>query len=127
MSERLKRFILGETFRYLIFGILTVIVNIISYHMLALKMDTLPANTMAFFVAVLFAYWTNSQFVFRTPCTKKNFVQFMTMRIGTLLIDNGGMLTLLFWGWNDFLAKCTVNFIIIVINYLFSKLLIFKK
>lgn len=116
-----------ETLRYLIFGILTVAVNIAAYHLLASEMGTLAANTLAFFIAVFFAYWTNTRFVFRVPFTKKNFIQFMMMRIGTLLLDDGGMLLLINSGWNSLLAKCVVNGVIIVVNYLFSKLLIFRK
>lgn len=116
-----------ETFRYLIFGILTVTVNIASYRILSLWLDTLPANTLAFFIAVLFAYYTNTRFVFQVPFTKKNFLQFMTMRIGTIFLDDGGMLLLLAWGWNDLFAKCVVNAVIIALNYLFSKLFIFRN
>ena len=117
----------NETFRYLIFGVLTVTVNIASYRLMSLWMDTLPANTIAFFIAVFFAYYTNTRFVFQAPFTKKNFLQFTAMRIGTIFLDDGGMLLLLAWHWNDLLAKCVVNGIIIVLNYLFSKLLIFRK
>ncbi len=116
-----------ETFRYLVFGVLTVAVNITAYHLLVWELSALAANTLAFFIAVLFAYWTNSQFVFCVPCTKENFLQFMGMRIGTLFIDDGGMLLLLRFGWNSLLAKCFVNGIIIVLNYVFSKLFIFRK
>lgn len=116
-----------ETFRYLIFGVMTVTVNITSYRILSLCLDILPANTMAFFIAVFFAYYTNTRFVFQVPFTKKNFLQFIAMRIGTIFIDDGGLLLLLAWGWNDLLAKCVVNAVIIVLNYLFSKLLIFRK
>ena len=49
------------------------------------------------------------------------------MRIGTLVIDNGGMVLMVTWGINDMVAKCVVNVIIIGINYIFSKLFIFKK
>ncbi len=116
-----------ETFRYLLFGGLTVAVNIAAYQLLNLVWDSMAANTAAFFIAVLFAYWTNSTFVFRTPHTWKNFSQFIGMRIGTLLIDNGGMYLLLARGVNDLVAKCIVNAIIIVINYLISKLIIFRR
>ena len=116
-----------ETFRYLIFGILTVTVNIASYRISSMWLDTLPANTLAFFIAVLFAYYTNTRFVFQVPFTKKNFLQFMTMRIGTIFLDDGGMLLLLAWGWNDLFAKCVVNAVIIALNYLFSKLFIFRN
>ena len=116
-----------ETLRYLIFGILTVIVNIGTYRFLTIVFTPLVANTIAFFIAVLFAYWTNSTFVFQTGCSWRSFSQFILMRIGTLLIDNGGMWLMLSAAWNDLFAKCVVNVVIIVINYLVSKLLIFRK
>lgn len=132
MMKKAVSLLKGETFRYLVFGVLTVVVNVVSYRILTLVFGTLLfgtllANTLAFFIAVLLAYWTNSRFVFRVPCTKKNFFQFMAMRIGTLFLDDGGMILLLKWGWHDILAKCAVNVFIIVLNYIFSKLLIFKK
>lgn len=123
----LQGFLSGETFRYLVFGLLTVTVNILSYRTMTLFLNPLPANTIAFFISVFFAYYTNTRFVFRVPFTKKNFIQFMAMRLGTIFLDDGGMLLLLAWNWNDLLAKCFVNGAIIVLNYLFSKLLIFRK
>lgn len=127
MRELLRKFLTGETLRYLVFGVLTVLVNIAAYRLLAVFSEKLAANTAAFFLAVMFAYWTNSRFVFGVPCTGKRFVQFMGMRIGTLVIDNGGMWLLLGHGWNDLLAKCVVNAVIIAVNYLCSKLLIFTE
>ena len=127
MLKKAFNLIHTETFRYLVFGVLTVTVNIASYRILSLWLDTLPANTLAFFIAVFFAYYTNTRFVFQVPFTKKNFLQFMTMRIGTIFLDDGGMLLLLAWGWNDLFAKCVVNAVIIALNYLFSKLFIFRN
>ena len=127
MLKKAVNLIHTETFRYLVFGVLTVTVNIASYRILSLWLDTLPANTLAFFIAVFFAYYTNTRFVFRVPFTKKNFLQFMTMRIGTIFLDDGGILLLLAWGWNDLFAKCVVNAVIIALNYLFSKLFIFRN
>lgn len=126
MIKKYLHLLRSETFRYLVFGILTVVVNIVAYRILSLWMAPLPANTLAFFIAVFFAYYTNTYFVFQVSFTKKNFFQFMAMRIGTIFLDDGGMFLLLFWGWNDFLAKCIVNGAIIVLNYLFSKLVIFR-
>lgn len=116
-----------ETLFYLIFGVLTVVVNILSYELLSIVFGMLAANTLAFFIAVLFSYWTNSTFVFRVQHTTKNFLQFMGMRIGTLLIDNGGMYILIHLAVNVFFAKCIVNVVIIVINYVASKWIIFRK
>lgn len=116
-----------ETLTYLVFGVLTVVVNILSYELLSIVFGMLAANTLAFFIAVFFAYWTNSTFVFRVQHTWKNFLQFMGMRIGTLLIDNGGMYLMIHLAVNDFFAKCIVNVVIIVINYVASKWIIFRK
>ena len=128
MIEKAKSLLRGETFRYLVFGVLTVVVNTVSYKLLKLVIPgDIVANTLAFFIAVLFAYWTNSQFVFQTGSSWKSFVEFMAMRICTLPIDDGGMWLLLKLGVNDLLAKTMVNVIIIVLNYLASKLFIFKK
>ncbi|MEI3347529.1 MAG: GtrA family protein [Dysosmobacter sp.] len=127
MHKHFNRSFIEETFRYLVCGISTVLVNVITYKLLSMIWATLPANTLAFFVAVFYAFWTNSIFVFRVPCTWKSFCEFMGMRIGTLVIDNGGMVLMVTWGINDMVAKCVVNVIIIGINYIFSKLFIFKK
>ena len=127
MIEKVKKLLTGETLRYLIFGVLTVIVNTVSFKLLNLLMGDIAANTVAFFIAVLFAYWTNSQFVFRTGMAWKSFGEFMAMRICTLPIDDGGMWMLLRLGVNDLVAKVFVNAVIIVLNYLASKLFIFKK
>ncbi len=127
MVEKLRLFLKSETFRYLVFGVLTVVVNTAAFLLLNLVMGELAANTLAFFLAVLFAYWTNSQFVFQTGMAWKSFLEFMAMRLCTLPLDDGGMWLLLTLGVNDLLAKCAVNVVIIVINYLVSKLIIFKK
>ena len=117
-----------ELIRYGFWGVMTVIVNTAVYMGFSFfGMDDLWANTVAFFVAVQFAYITNTHFVFRQPFTRKNFLQFWGMRIGTILIDNGGMWLLLSLDWNNLLAKCVVNAVVIILNYVFSKFIIFKK
>ena len=116
-----------ETLRYFICGVSTVAVNIVVYRLLSYVWGTLAANTSAFLVSVFYAYFTNSVFVFRVHLTWKSFREFFGMRIGTILIDNGGMLLLIWVGMHDMIAKCIVNIIIIGINYVFSKLFIFKR
>ena len=118
-----KEFIL-----YGIFGVLTVIVNIISFKLLSiLNIPLLYANTIAFFIAVVFAYYTNTKFVFNDNFTKKNFVSFMSMRISTLFIDNIGLYYLVSISVDELIAKSIINIIIILINYICSKFIIYKK
>ncbi len=115
----------SETIRYLIFGVLTVVVNTAIYMTFSMVINDLAANTLAFVLSVLFAYWTNSIFVFKNKMSWNTFGKFFGMRIGTILIDDGGLWLLLFWGCNNFIAKCIVNVIIIVLNYIFSKFFVF--
>ena len=127
MRKFLNQEFLIEILRYLVCGVSVVAVNIILYMLLRYVWSTLAANTVAFLLSVLYAYFTNSLFVFRTRCTWQNFCEFFGMRIGTIIIDNGGMLLLVWLGAHEMLAKCMVNVIIIGLNYIFSKMLIFRK
>ena len=117
-----------ELILYGIFGILTVIVNIISFKLLLiLNIPLLYANTIAFFIAVVFAYYTNTKFVFNDTFTKKNFISFMSMRISTLFIDNIGLYYLVSISVDELISKSIINIIIILINYICSKFIIYKK
>lgn len=127
MRKFLNREFLIETLRYLVCGVSTVVVNIVVYKLLSYRCGTLVSNTAAFILSVLYAYFTNTLFVFRVRLTWKNFREFFGMRIGTIFIDNGMLLLLIWFGMHDMLAKCIVNVVIIGLNYIFSKLFIFKK
>ena len=117
-----------ELILYGVFGILTVIVNIISFKLLLiLNIPLLYANTIAFFIAVVFAYYKNTKFVFNDTFTKKNFISFMSMRISTLFIDNIGLYYLVSISVDELIAKSIINIIIILINYICSKFIIYKK
>ena len=117
-----------ELILYGVFGVLTVIVNIISFKLLSiLNIPLLYSNTIAFFIAVVFAYYTNTKFVFNDKFTKKNFISFMSMRISTLFIDNIGLYYLVSISVDELIAKSIINIIIILINYICSKFIIYKK
>ncbi|GHV54891.1 hypothetical protein FACS1894216_15830 [Synergistales bacterium] len=88
---------------------------------------TFWANTAAFFIAVTYAYFTNTLAVFRKRLTWRNFGEFYQMRIATLLLDDGGLMWLIHMGLGEMKAKIIVNVVIIIINYLCSKFYIFKK
>ena len=117
-----------ELILYGVFGILTVIVNVISFKLLLiLNIPLLYANTIAFFIAVVFAYYTNTKFVFNDTFTKKNFISFMSMRISTLFIDNIGLYYLVSISVDELISKSIINIIIILINYICSKFIIYKN
>ena len=121
-----------EIVLYLIFGVLTTVVNIMVYFIFAsiFKINYLVANIIAWFVSVLFAYLTNRRYVFESKKSNiiHEIISFFCSRIATGLID-----ILLMWILvdnkilDDFIAKVVANILVIVLNYLFSKLIVFKE
>jgi putative flippase GtrA len=116
-----------ETIAYLFFGGLTVFFNVVVYYaLLSLIRHDMAANSIAYVLSVLFAYWTNSTFVFRQGIGWETFAKFFGMRIGSILIDDGGLWLLLRLGCPRLAAKLAAAIVVIVLNYIFSKFFIFK-
>lgn len=120
-----------EIIMYLVFGVLTTLVNIIVYFISAeiLNINYLVSNGVAWFLSVLFAYITNRKYVFDSTNSNifKEMVSFFGSRLATGLLDMG-----LMWIFvetslmNDVIAKVVVNVIVIILNYILSKLVVFK-
>ena len=135
--EKLKkiwRFLTApEMLLYILFGILTTAVNILSFGLLrdVLQWQLLTANTLAWVLS--FAFLTNKVFVFRSKSfaaklVLRELVSFVGARLFSLAVDTAGMWLLVdVLTWNDWLAKVLMNVIVIVLNYVFSKLFIFKR
>ena len=120
---------------YLFFGGLTTLVNYaVSLPLVYwLNMPGWLSNVIAWIVAVAFAYLTNKPFVFKSHDWSAKVVwpeltKFVSGRLGSL-----GVETLIIWiccdilDWNFLLMKVITAIIVIVLNYIFSKLLVFKK
>ena len=134
LEKIVKKVITRELIDYGIVGIIAVAVNIGSFWLL-IKLPIfavsngglLFANTIAFFLTVSFAYFTNTLIVFKNRLTLRNCVEFFTMRIATIFIDDGGLYLLLNLGTDEILAKVLINIILVLTNYLLSKFIIYKK
>ena len=116
-----------EVIMYLVFGVLTTVVNIVVYYVAAdcLKINYLIANIAAWFLSVLFAYVTNRKYVFES---KSDHISFFSARLATGALDMGFMyVTVNFQILPDFIAKIVANIFVIIANYVLSKLFIFKK
>lgn len=124
-----------EIFMYLVFGILTTVVSLITYFIcttLFLDADHAVqlqvANVISWIVSVMFAYVTNRKYVFKSHnSVVKEMAKFYLSRGGTLVIDMllmYGLVTVS--GIDDGLAKIVVQVIVIAVNYVFGKLLVFK-
>lgn len=95
--------------------------------------EYLDANFIAWVAGVVFAFVTNKLWVFESKSWKpavagKEFTGFVGARIFSFIVETIMMFVMVsLLTWNDFVAKIIVGVVVIVINYIFSKLLIFKK
>ena len=137
MNEKLKA--LYEKYKdlipYVIFGVLTTIVNYVSYWLFAhpFACGTVFSTAVAWVLSVLFAYVTNRRWVFHSEAKGakaigKEFAAFLGARLGTGLLDMLIMyLCVDLLGWNDMVMKLASNVIVVILNYILSKFFIFKK
>ena len=130
-----------ELVSYLFAGVATTLVNYVVYYIVTRPFGflfpeavlTMAGTGIAWVVAVIFGYVVNKVFVFHTHCKTtaellRAFFGFITMR----LVSFGMELVLMFLtvevlGLNDLAMKLIINVVVIILNYLFSKLFIFKK
>lgn len=162
IGKLIDKFFTREIVTYIIFGVLTTAVNLITFYitkqifisigwdgvfnamlgsagwekalaLLGSGTDYLDATVIAWTVAVIFAFVTNKLIVFESKSWKpavagKEFVGFIGARLFSLLVEllfMFIMITLLHW--NEFVAKVIVQIIVVILNYVFSKLIIFKN
>ena len=123
-----------EVILYLIFGVATTLVNFAVFYLLdALKVHYMLSTALAWFFSVLFAYVTNRRFVFSSgargfgPVMREALLFFAGRGISGLL-DLGLMaLGVEVFRWDERIWKIPVNILVIVLNYVISKLLVFRK
>ena len=121
-----------EIIMYLFFGICTTLVNIITFTIFRkIKLDIYTSNVLAWVLSVLFAFITNKLFVFESNNKNtiiKECLSFFIVRLFTLVIDMG-LIHLLIKeiGLDELLSKIISNIVVIIVNYILSKLVVFKK
>lgn len=124
-----------ELVSYLFVGVATTVVNYVVYYIATrlLSMGVMPGTWTAWVVAVAFGYVANKAFVFHTHCDSalsllREAGSFFAMRLVSLGMETVLMyLTVTVLGLNDLVMKLIVNVVVIILNYVFSKLFIFKK
>ena len=120
---------------YLIFGVLTTVVNYLVYLPCynLLGISSAVSNVIAWAAAVLFAFVTNKPFVFRSHDWSRavvipEFVKFVGTRLGSGGIETGILLLSVdILGWNGNVWKLLTSVIVVVLNYIGSKWLVFRK
>lgn len=128
-----------EIINYLFFGFLTVLVTVVTYLFFANVLFTEKndltiqiANVLSWICAVIFAYFTNRIFVFESKTTGKKkykeFINFVLARVLSLCVDMIMMYVLYsIIHLNDTISKLIVQIVVVIINYILSKLIIFKN
>lgn len=125
-----------EVINYLIFGALCTVVNFATYYLFAkiFLVEEVTSSGLSWFFAVLFAYITNKLFVFESKTeTKKDFfkeiISFFLARILSGILCDVGTFALMVkvLNINDIISKIVTQVMVIIVNYIFSKLFIFKK
>ena len=120
---------------YLIFGVLTTVINIVAYGLLKniLNIDYMVSNVIAWILAVTVAYITNRSYVFSSNNNSKHDIikeigRFISVRIFSLVIDVAIMyIGVSLLHINDMFIKVVANVVVIVINYIMSKKIVFKS
>ena len=137
VKELLKNDKIREIIAYLIIGFLTTVLNLVVYYVCTTWfldpekiINVEIANVIAWTVAVIFAYVTNRVIVFRSKDEKvlKEGIKFFLGRIFTLLLELALMaLMVSVIRMNDKIAKIICQVVIIVGNYVISKIFVFKN
>ena len=149
--KRIKELIIKykEILLYLIFGVLTTAVSILSFWLFSLFIPErlyLITNVISWVIAVIFAFVTNKLFVFESKKWGKDELsseipKFLGARVFSLVIEELGLILFIdvlgfkeiskiilgFKITGELIAKVIMAVIVIVLNYFFSKFMIFKK
>lgn len=134
MKSLINKIFNKETISYIIFGVLTTLVDYAAFYVFYYKAgwSDVISNTVAWILAVAFAYITNKLYVFeaQTDNIKSLVVEILSFagaRVATLLLTNVFLLFAGFIGIEAMAAKIVISIAVVIINYFLSKLFIFKK
>ena len=137
-----------EIIVYLIFGVLTTAVNLATFYLMETVTDIsyLINNGIAWVVGVIFAFVTNKIFVFQSKSWKpsvagKEAAEFLGARLFSFGVEEVGLWLLVdiiglasfskvIFGFaisGELIAKVILAIVVVILNYIFSKLVIFKK
>lgn len=133
MKELFKKYY--EQIAYLFFGGCTTLVYLIAYYVItrAIGLDAMTATVLSWIISVTFAYVTNKLWVFESRTVTKHellkeITSFYSCRLFTLGVDM--LITFVFVSklkYPDMIIKIIANIIVILLNYILSKLIIFRN
>lgn len=124
-----------ELLLYLFFGGLSFIVSIATYALfnVGMNINELIANVLSWIITVMFAFLTNRVWVFQSTTNGvaefvKQMLVFYSGRVITLVVEEVILLVFITWlGFNSMLIKVIAQVIVILLDYVISKLVVFRK
>lgn len=138
LKKLIKKVCTREVILYIVFGIFTTCINIISFMLLSsmFGLEENLASNIGIIIAVLFAYFTNRKLVFNSTSStlKENIIEFWKFMLGrafTMIVESTG-----FWllftvfsitYFDGVLSKLIITMIVIILNFFISKFFAFKK
>lgn len=130
----LSRFCNYEVISYLVCGVLTTVVDYAAYFVgKGMGLNTAAATTLAWILAVIFAYFSNKIFVFLSTDWSfsgliRELIPFFSCRILSYLMNVVIMVVSVdFLHWNEPLMKIASNILVMIVNYIGSKLFVFRS
>jgi len=124
-----------EGIDYLFWGGIAFVLSMVLFELFAnvMHMYEQIANTLDWIICVIFTYFTNRYFVFQSKAkgaaaVGKEFLGFVTARVTTLIMENVILFVMIDgMAINNRIAKLVGQAVVIISNYIFSKVWIFKK
>ena len=134
MKKWIIAFFDNDVIRYLFFGGCTTLVNLVAFRLFRLiGIGLNTANLFSIILAILFAYVVNSRFVFKDDVHTlrdhiRPFGKFIAARAFSMVVELGGVWLLVErLGMREMAGKLVTQFIVIVLNYIFSKFFVFTS
>lgn len=131
----IKKFMTKEVILYVVFGVLTTLVNVGTFYVLTnfLHYNENIANIIAILLAVIFAYITNRKLVFNSKASSFSEIffeicKFFSARFFTMVVEFFGFM-LLFNVLHipNLISKISITVLVIVLNFFLSKFFAFKN
>ena len=124
----------NEIINYVIFGVLTTLVSLVTYYLCSkvFHIYYLVSSVISFIISVLFAYVTNKIYVFKSDAkgskVLKELFSFVSSRILSFIIENVILVILVsVIKLDDMISKIIVQIIVIILNYILSKLVFLRS
>ena len=125
----------GESMRYIVIGGFTTLIDYASFYLMdeVLNIGLTVSNIASTALAILFAYVTNKLYVFQCRTSSFSaflieFFKFIGSRLFTMAVEIGTVqLFVVVFGQNSLLGKAEAIVIVIILNYILSKFLVFRK